>query len=346
MSILYTKTTPSSLPSNYKTAGRLARQLKPNGNGVIDVVNNFNWTLTPTTSRARKEAPVIFLREFYRLESQINQSLLPYGTSIGSTDFNNTDFGVGKFINFISNIGVIRSKTKYVYDGLYDHNFPTNFIYRLPYFTKESFTINNTWQQVDILDKIIDLQEKAGGVTTGIVSSALKGIGSSFKDLDIISKLPRLLKNIEIFNLKSQNPTVGLMDPPSVWQSTTPRTYTFEFPLYNTTGNTNDIIKNWEMCYMLTYQNLVNKKNFYTGIPPVFYEVTIPGVHYCKASYINNITISNIGNIRKLRLTLDGNITDANIPDAYLISITLTDLLMPSKNLLSVAINTPTVTTQ
>ena len=137
------------------------------------------------------------------------------------------------------------------------------------------------------------------------------------------------------------------MDMPSIWESTAPREYTFQFPLYNNLNYSDSkkskqiIQKNWELCYLLTYQNLVNKKNFYNGIPPVFYEVLIPGIHYCKASYISNINITNMGNIRMLSLPVeDGdNDMDVIIPDAYVVSITLTDLFMPSKNLLSASIN-------
>ena len=138
------------------------------------------------------------------------------------------------------------------------------------------------------------------------------------------------------------------MDPPHVWKSTNNRQYSFSFPLYNIDA-TNDskseslILKNWEFCYLLTYQNLINKGNFYTAIPPVFYEVTIPGIHYCKASYMSNIGIENIGNIRLMQLPINGNAkVPVNVPDGYLITITMNDLLMPSKNLLHAAVNTET----
>jgi hypothetical protein len=84
----------------------------------------------------------------------------------------------------------------------------------------------------------------------------------------------------------------------------------------------------------------MNKRNFYTAIPPVFYEVEIPGVHYCKASYMSNLKIENIGNIRKLKLAINGtNNIDVNVPDAYLVSVTMTDLLTPSKNLLAATVS-------
>jgi hypothetical protein len=185
-----------------------------------------------------------------------------------------------------------------------------------------------------------------GLIRTGIEAK----FGPDSKIGKFLQNLPRNLKKIERFNIEAGNPAVGLMDPPHVWKGASNRTYTFQFPLYNinstgigNTDPTNTILKNWELCYLLTYQNLVNKRNFYTGIPPVFYEVNIPGIHYCKASYISDLNISNVGNIRLMSLPLNGSTKcDVNIPDAYLIEITLTDLLQPSKNLLQAVTNTTT----
>lgn len=353
MPYLYTKTAPTALPSGFTTKGdigSLARQLVASLPGVpIDVVQDFSWTLTPTTSIARKNAPVIYLNEFYQLESQLNQSLRPYGK--GGLD--TTNFTFDTVLKALDSFAVITGKealdNKNLYKGLFDHLSPTGFNYKLPYFTDEYFGFSNSWEKNDILDTILSLQEQIGGFASNAVTGVVKALGKEIKSTgvqDFINQVPRKMKQIETFNLASQNPTVGLMDPPSVWKNSSRNQNTFEFPLYNillpgTFNNTETIIKNWELCYILTYQNLVNKKNFYTGIPPVFYEVLIPGVFYSKASYISELNISNIGNIRRLSLPIDGSTaTDVNVPDAYLISITLTDLLTPSKNLLDASVRT------
>jgi hypothetical protein len=82
---------------------------------------------------------------------------------------------------------------------------------------------------------------------------------------------------------------------------------------------------------LLVNQNLYNKRDLITSLPPVFYEVLVPGQHYSYASCVTNITIGNKGNMRKLSMK-DKNIT-CIVPDAYDVSITLTDMVMPSKNL-------------
>jgi len=369
MPILYTKTRPSSqrLPPGWWTADlfavdqdynsslydNLADELYPTDLSfpAIDVVKDFPWTLTPTTSEARKEAPYIYIREFLQLETQLNQSYRPYDKSIDILNPAATDDGTNPLPGLGDTIDVLGGlferldvNTTALYRGLFDHITPTYFTYRLPYFTPEYFNIQNTWEATDVLDKIIDVQTRIGGQLRNVVKTVVgeksEGLGK------LLEQLPAFFKKIERFNIEAGNPAVGLMDPPHVWKSAANRTYSFEFPLYNVShiGNTNPqnlILKNWELCYLLTYQNLINKRNYFTGIPPVFYETYIPGIHYCKASYISDLTINNIGNIRLMQLPINGiDNCDVNVPDAYSIKITFTDLLQPSKNLLNAVVNT------
>jgi hypothetical protein len=122
--------------------------------------------------------------------------------------------------------------------------------------------------------------------------------------------------------------------------------FNISFPLFNThpakEDNPNETIaRNWELCYLLTYQNLYNKRNLFTGIPPVFYKVDVPGIYFTKAAYVSNITILNVGNIRNMFLPVGnsvagttGNFMSVNVPDAYFVNMTLVDFFMPSRNFL------------
>lgn len=366
MPILYTKARPSGnrIPVNWWSGtgspyySNLGDELTPN-EPLINVVNDFSWTLTPTNSLARKEAPFIILREFLQLDTQLNQCLLPYGREpiINPLPEFRTGAAFAGIGDVVATLGGILEgislEPNQLYKGLFDHYTPTNFIYKLPFFTEEYFSIQNNWSGVDVIDTLLKLQSQGLGLGRGLFNMISRHTQSEPDDnrssqQDALLQLPYALRQFELFNLKMNSPTVGLMDPPHVWKQTNNRQYTFSFPLYNVdisnaTKPEDLIVKNWEFCYLLTYQNLINKGNFFTAIPPVFYEVTIPGVHYCKASYMSDIVIENIGNIRLMKLPINGNSkVDVNIPDGYLITITLTDLLMPSKNLLYATVNTET----
>jgi len=340
-----------------------APDLKPTaGNSIIDVVNNFPWTLSPANTTVRKEVPFIVLTEYLQLENQMNQSLTPYGTKFFSNNmridevkaFDNSLPEIEYYANVAGTIAkfvnqtVVDYKSTKLYDGFFDLNYPTDFSYKLPFFTQEYFNFDNTWKKTDILDFVTEFQRDK--IST--VESFFTHIQDKKDKKDYSPNYPniiQMIKDYDLYSLKFHSPTVGLLDPPSIWEQSEPRTYTFQFPLFNINQNNNtnssDVIQqNWELCYLLTYQNLINKNNFYTGIPPVYYEVFIPGIHYCKASYISDLEILNIGNTRLLSLPIGdgGTLVDVNVPDAYMIAITIQDLLMPSKNLLSASIN-PTV---
>jgi hypothetical protein len=99
--------------------------------------------------------------------------------------------------------------------------------------------------------------------------------------------------------------------------------------LYNTLDS-EDWKLNRQLCELLVNQNLYNKRDFITGIPPVFYEVLVIGQHFSWASCVTNITVYNRGNIRLL-YDKDRDLK-CNVPDVYEINMTLTDLVVPSKN--------------
>lgn len=364
MATLYTKQQPPT--KSFRPLGggvdpkRLAPELLPTGNGVINVIKDFPWTLTPKQSNAINETPFILLNEYYVVQSALNQQLLPYGINTVTPQGNRTpqQESIASLIGIADQM--FNADTKKLYEGLFDLIAPSDFIYRFPFFTQEHYSANNSWEKKDILDTVINFQKQGfgllGGFFGGLGNTPLsrrgktrafaavgRQLGKGGEELfNTMQALPDILKQIKLLQLQKQNPAVGLYDAPHVWQGSSPREYGFSFTLYNFEPLNNStlnveklILKNWELCYILTYQNSMNKRNFYTGTPPVFYEVYIPGIHYCKASVMKNITISNIGNMRSLKLPIDdGPPIPVNIPDAYKIDINMQDILMPSKNLL------------
>ena len=71
-------------------------------------------------------------------------------------------------------------------------------------------------------------------------------------------------------------------------------------------------------------QNTMYKTSFVTGVPPVFYDIFIPGQYYCWASCVTNLNVGNLGNTRLINNYI--------VPDAYQVEITLTEMVLPSKN--------------
>lgn len=160
------------------------------------------------------------------------------------------------------------------------------------------------------------------------------------------------------------------------------KSYTCKFPLLNTT-NQADILRNWQLLFLLTYQNRPNRIDRVQIAPPKIYEGMIPGVWYSRYCYISNMSVNFVGNRRKMTLYVPiasasgtkavtgrgpkstgkqepfsvrelqlsntpgsaaGNdITRVTtiVPDAYQVSITVTELVPESQNTMFAAIQKP-----
>jgi hypothetical protein len=379
------------------------------GNGVMNVVENFPWTHTKSNI-ALKQTPYIELTEYYLLDSAVNQMLKAYNQTISSSTLRAITDAAG-LLNPNSLLG--QTDNNLLYENLYDHNNPTGFSYRFPYFENPSNTQNN-WVARSSYDFMIQLQRVLAEVeaqtqylqmgpqgsdlylkgmdellkgnitdpaalnvlireaaartlersTTPITIPGTKGnpkgeiiplgefaqrIRKMLIDLNVLQvDYTRTMEQLNIA-LQSGIGNIGsdpVLDKPHIWSSSQPRVFNISFPLFNThpakEDNPNETIaRNWELCYLLTYQNLYNKRNLFTGIPPVFYKVDVPGIYFTKAAYVSNITILNVGNIRNMFLPVGnsvagttGNFMSVNVPDAYFVNMTLVDFFMPSRNFL------------
>jgi hypothetical protein len=189
----------------------------------------------------------------------------------------------------------------------YENLFPqksTGNNFRFPYFSDVNFEVSTpVWQTLDAVEQGFNAI----------------GLGDAFKGIEGIYKT----------GLAAVYPRVGIMDRPRVWQNHEFRTINIKFPLFNTI-NPDDWEKNRFLCWVLVNNNLFTKRDFITSIPPVYYQVIIPGQHFSYASCVTNLTINNRGNMRTLK---DRSGNDCIVPDAYEVNMTLTDMVMPSRNL-------------
>lgn len=279
--------------------GGLASDLHPNGTGVINVADEYPWTL----SKPVDEIPYVWLNEYKCTESQIMKAASSFGAGIVDKAAGAVGAG-GGVTEILSMYGPIMPKDE-----------PTGFHYKFPYFNKTGFELSSPdWQEVgDVgssLSKLADLAGKRG--------AQAKEIGGAINSLMDLSN-------------QAQNPSYGAVDRPKVFMSHQDRAITISFTLYNTFAAW-DWQKNRDLGYLLMSQNLFNKRDYVTGVPPVFYDVFIPGQYYSYASAMTNIKVDHLGN---QRLINDSYI----IPDAYQFELTLTELVKPSKNQFEAIVN-------
>jgi hypothetical protein len=293
---LYDQQTQQSLFN--KNAG-LANIFTPKG-GVgkytyVNVAREYPWTLS---ENARSNAPTVILREFQVNETTIRRQAQFYIT------------GAQNFFNASNNI-------LSPYENLYPKDRPTGFVYEMPYFSEVNFEVNTPmWTSLDTLEQLSKavvggVGLLAGQTAAGIAETAVGVVGGA-----------------TMAGLALGYPKVGITDRPRLWDSHEPRSINIKFPLFNTVG-ADDWKTNRELCELLVNQNLYNKRDLITSIPPVFYEVLVVGQHYSYASCVTQLTIYNRGNMRLLR---DDNNQPVNVPDVYEVDMTVTDMVMPSKN--------------
>ena len=273
-----------------------------------NVVTDHPWSLSKVNSSPDllKEVPYITLKEYEVDESFIANQFAYY---------------TGNVISDIGNdIGKKEGNPLTPYENLYkkDGTTETGNIYTFPYFDDVNFEINTPpWETIDALAEAGNL---AGSVSRALLGNERGGA---------LNKAAGALGNVITAGLATTAPKIGIADKPRLWSSHTPRSINIKFPLFNTLNST-DWVKNRGLCWVLVNQNLFTKLDFISNVPPVFYEISIPGQHYSYAAAVTRLTINNRGNMRNL---MDPKGYACIVPDAYEVNITLEDLVMPSRNL-------------
>lgn len=295
--------------------GSLAKKLYPfNGEKqLINVISQLKWTV----SKHRADVPYVSL-----IEHEIDGGLV--GRQVEFYTRGVTE----SFANFFE-AGSKAASLLSVYDEIFIRN-TTGWQYKFPYFSKVHYELTtNAWEKFDkISQSVTDI---GGGLSTILGGKDSKlGIIS-----DVATKVFEAAKGTAETALAFKYPVVGIADRPRIFTGHGERSLTIEFPLYNT-FEPNDWRMNREFIFLFQNQNLFNKRNFITGLPPVWYEVHVPGQYYSVASCVTNFKVENLGNTRIMKI---GSGKDFIVPDAYQVSITLQEMAMPSSNQFQAAVN-------
>lgn len=230
--------------------------------GLIDVVEDFAWTLSPR--EARIETPRIQLVE-YQLKSS---ALL--------AAFNRWKFAIGNAKDAAGNaLGQAGQENSHLpYYGLYPAK-QTGFWYSLPYFSDIYRTITNSWDSADALSQI-PIANKIP------IIGEYMGLGG----IEALAKAWAVGVGHEI---------------PLAYSGTNRESLNVMFVLLNTVS-IHDIQRNWEFIYLMSYQNSQNRRNYIVVDPPKFYTVQIEGVKYSSAMYVSDFQVGNLGQTKRVFL--------------------------------------------
>jgi hypothetical protein len=381
----YTSAPPSLIPAGSKSINSESPNFLRNSGNTnkyqIDVVNNFYWTIqnpkTNTGQLYRAEVPRIELIEkkinvnaivnqaFYSVATGVSKvgdvanevsgvlssvlgSLRQGGGTLGNiagglanvgANFNSLFSSVGGGIQSVvganatltNAVNLLRTGIEKVsskvglnelqgvlapYDGLYFTE-NTGWTYNIPYFDNQNNSVQNLFGDL----------EGIGGAAVGAVTDVVQ----NFSQLYNLSKPGTYIEKTKMYKFEDGGDEI-----------------TFEFPLINTGNATfDDVIKNWQLLFLLIYQNRPSRISRDIIEPSVIYEVLIPGVKYTPFAYVSRLNVEFIGSRRTMvlpipQLTSTGRTFsvlntssegfETIVPDAYKVTITLKSLLAETRN--------------
>lgn len=347
----------------------------------VDVVNDFMWTQSPKSSR--DDVPVLFLREkkiqtnpqlnqiannlftmtqkvargageenVESLKSMIAESKVKMLKSLGpdpQTEFPDAETeeeedllrqaaqdardtqiaqDVAAQRDIVSqNLDALSTTNQQgvlaPYESLY-YTKDTGFIYSLPYMEQQYKQVGNSF-----------------GDGTG-ANSALLGIGAA---------LSKASANVTT-GLNIADPGTYIEQPQLYSFGQNQKSYQVKFPLINT-NSWNDVVRNWQLIWMLVYQNTPNRLTRDLIDPPCIYEANLEGTWYSKYAYVSQLDVSFVGATRKMTIPLPSDATpdaggasrastisvDTIIPDAYEVTLTIKDIFGESRNMLYHSVN-------
>lgn len=305
-----------------------APRIVPKGGRIVNVTQEFPWTTLPADNRT--SVPCIEMTEYRVTSSTLIQSFIQQarssvdafgGSSSNLLDaikkgasvvgFSITDEDLG---DWLSSSNAITDKTFLdPYRHLYPTK-PTGWQYIFPFLTNQNQKVSNEWTDAD-------KSEASGGVKEATMTSLWGGaVGNLLNSVQVAAKMSKVSNILQpgsfTENIKHFSPTEG-------------EAYKVNFTLYNTLDY-KDIQTNWELCFVLTYQNRPNRRSVSLLDPTVIYSVTIPGVNQFLYAFISDLEVTNMGTSRYVDLPVGKKL----IPEAYNISFTVKSLLTPTQNLL------------
>ena len=293
---------------SYSISSDSSRYLVPSGDSEIDVVNNMAWTLTPQS--ARTYVPYAYLKEYQMTKGQLIASILYYARLYQNNGLNFLD----------------ASDPAEVYKYKY-YAKETGFSYKFPYFNikKHSRTTDFGYE---------DGQSPFSGIhSMGQSISQFGGYRSMTGGLrEFIGTYAGLVPTIISAGIGLANtllPGKIEFEHPQSWTGTSEGTYSINFDLFNS-GTVADIENNRNLAYILAYQNSPSRRTFAIVDPTVIYSLYIPDVVSMPACYMNNVEITNLGNTRMYNI---GGI-ERVVPEAYRFALSITPLLMPTRNIM------------
>ena len=327
-------------------------KLVPKADGkIIDVVNDFAWSASPRLQDSFKKVPVMYLQEREQVVNSLLSSALYYINAIkqfdgtDAFDLNSLQTKLDKLATegsgglSTTNASNIKEELKQIianakssdnlilsdklrsYIGIYLTE-PTGFNYALPFFDETPLGVKSSWSTESALlnNPLADMIDVGQGA---------------------------MERTAHMLNITQ--PGTFIEKPKYFQYNTGGESVSVSFPLFNTIKRTDKTSyqQNYELLWILAYQNKPYRTSFSRISPPKLYTLTIPGQKFMPYCYISDMNIKFGGTRRKLPVSIplapsstgekkstsvDFNTVEVSVPDVYMVQITFTSLLADVAN--------------
>lgn len=295
---------------------------------VIDVVNDFVWTASPVNN-SNDTIPVMYVTELRQAQNSIISSALYYVNSILSSPLSrdaeqaldwlttkiagttvNPLEGLQKRVKKLISSGIdnqLLGTYLISYIGMYITK-ATGFKYSFPFFEGTPHSISNSWQS----------SSQIKNPFTGTLEKTMDWVDRAASALNIMTP-GTYIEKPKYFQYPGEGESL-----------------TIKLPLLNTLkkGDKVPYQQNYELMWMLAYQNKPYRTSFSRILPPKLYNVSIPGIKYMPYAYISKMDVNFLGTRRQLPVNTPGGTIITSIPEAYEVTLTFTSLIADTGNLM------------
>jgi len=323
----------------------------------VNVVDNFAWTHSPKS--ARDDVPIMMLREKrIQVNPQLNQiannlfvatekagrgtqqlkNMMPQelADKIKNNKVKAENELGGKILDVSKKLGnfanqVASSKGTGGVLGPYEELYytkDTGFVYSLPYMEEQFKSVSNSFGGSGNSNISGDLLMKMGTTLSKGVADLAQGFN--------ITDPGTYVEQPQLYDFGGREK----------------KSYTCTFPLINT-HSFNDVIRNWQLIFLLVYQNTPNRLTRDLINPPCIYEANLDGTWYSKYAFVSRVDVKFLGATRKMALPIPteaasdgtGDVSRSSfnvqtiIPDAYQVSVTMTEIFSETQNFLYHSVN-------
>jgi len=278
---------------------------------VIDVVNDFVWTASPLNN-SNDTIPVLYATELRQTQNSLVSSALYYISSLLNSNISNKAQQAMNWL--LEKVGVdpknplssLRGNLKKLTNSGVDEQLLTRYLhsyismyitevtgfkYAFPFFEGTPHNISNSWQSSS--------QIKNMGTTT--LEAGMTWMDTAASTINILT------------------PGTYIEKPKYYQYPSEGESFTIKIPLLNTLkkGNKVPYQQNYELLWILAYQNKPYRTSFARILPPKLYSVTVPGIKYMPYAYISKMDVNFLGTRRQLPVNTPKGHIITSLLEAY-----------------------------